>query len=123
MIETFLNDAPIAIVSFKVKVISNNKIIKTHLHISSDDLVSRDPWLAFKVFLGPVTPYQYRLTGPLQWNGARQAIMSQCDRTREALQTRPLPSKDSMLDMQHLMMMGVLLIALFVFRTIWAWLF
>lgn len=49
-----------------------------------------DPKLAFTCFFGPCTPYQYRLQGPGKWSGARQAIMTQWDRTFESLKTRPL---------------------------------
>jgi len=43
-------------------------------------LLFSDPVLAFKCFFGPCTPYQYRLQGPGQWSGARNAIMTQWDR-------------------------------------------
>lgn len=52
-------------------------------------------WLFFtdyslfkKVLWGPVTAYQYRLTGPGQWDGARRAIFTQFDRMYQALKTR-----------------------------------
>ncbi|XP_020826187.1 flavin-containing monooxygenase 1-like [Phascolarctos cinereus] len=47
-----------------------------------------DPLLAFKVFFGPLTPYQYRLTGPGKWDGARNAILTQWDRTIKPTKTR-----------------------------------
>uniref|UniRef100_A0A5F8HAI9 Flavin-containing monooxygenase n=1 Tax=Monodelphis domestica TaxID=13616 RepID=A0A5F8HAI9_MONDO len=47
-----------------------------------------DPLLAFKVFFGPLTSYQYRLTGPGKWDGARNAIMTQWDRTFKPMKTR-----------------------------------
>ena len=37
--------------------------------------------LAMKCFFEPATNYRYRLTGPGAWEGAREAIMSQIDRT------------------------------------------
>ncbi|KAL5012746.1 hypothetical protein ScPMuIL_011297 [Solemya velum] len=43
------------------------------------------------VVFGPCTPYQYRLMGPNKWDGARDAILSQWDRTVYPLGTRPLP--------------------------------
>ncbi|XP_051929181.1 flavin-containing monooxygenase 5-like isoform X4 [Hippocampus zosterae] len=43
-------------------------------------LLLKDPRLAFQVFFGPITSYQYRLSGPGRWAGARQAIFSQWDR-------------------------------------------
>lgn len=52
-------------------------------------------WLFFtdyslfkRVLWGPVTAYQYRLTGPGQWDGARRAIFTQFDRMYQALKTR-----------------------------------
>uniref|UniRef100_UPI00358FBEC6 dimethylaniline monooxygenase [N-oxide-forming] 2-like isoform X1 n=2 Tax=Myxine glutinosa TaxID=7769 RepID=UPI00358FBEC6 len=44
-------------------------------------LCLRDPALAFSVFFGPCTSYQYRLHGPGRWEGAAQAIRTQWDRT------------------------------------------
>ncbi|KAJ8303800.1 hypothetical protein KUTeg_018723 [Tegillarca granosa] len=52
-----------------------------------------DPKLALKCIFGPCTPYQFRLTGPGKWNGAREAIMTQWDRTFYPLKTRPLGFK------------------------------
>ena len=52
-------------------------------------LLLTDPRLGLKVLLGPVTPYQYRLTGPGKWAGARQAILTQWERVTQALNTRP----------------------------------
>jgi len=43
-------------------------------------LLTSDPSLFFKVFFGPCTPYQYRLTGPGAWNGAKEAIDTQWER-------------------------------------------
>jgi dimethylaniline monooxygenase (N-oxide forming) len=47
--------------------------------------------LAMTCFFGPCTPYQYRLIGPGQWAGAREAILTQWDRTLKPLKTRPVP--------------------------------
>ncbi|XP_027724174.1 dimethylaniline monooxygenase [N-oxide-forming] 1-like [Vombatus ursinus] len=47
-----------------------------------------DPLLAFKVFFGPLTSYQYRLTGPGKWDGARNAILTQWDRIIKPTKTR-----------------------------------
>ncbi|NWI11503.1 FMO3 monooxygenase, partial [Crypturellus soui] len=44
-------------------------------------LLLTDPRLALEVFFGPCTPYQFRLTGPGKWSGARRAILTQWDRT------------------------------------------
>uniref|UniRef100_A0A8C7FT75 Flavin-containing monooxygenase n=1 Tax=Oncorhynchus kisutch TaxID=8019 RepID=A0A8C7FT75_ONCKI len=52
-------------------------------------LLLRDPGVWLCVLLGPCTPYQYRLRGPGQWDGARQAILTTWDRMAGALKTRP----------------------------------
>ncbi|KFP64998.1 Dimethylaniline monooxygenase [N-oxide-forming] 5, partial [Cariama cristata] len=39
-----------------------------------------DPKLAREVAFGPCTPYQYRLRGPGEWAGAREAILTQQQR-------------------------------------------
>ncbi|NXC48057.1 FMO3 monooxygenase, partial [Penelope pileata] len=44
-------------------------------------LLLTDPRLALEVFFGPCSPYQFRLTGPGKWSGARRAILTQRDRT------------------------------------------
>ncbi|NXF80494.1 FMO1 monooxygenase, partial [Sclerurus mexicanus] len=51
-------------------------------------LLCRDPWLALTIFFGPCSPYQYRLGGPGHWEGARQAILTQWDRTLKPTRTR-----------------------------------
>lgn len=51
-------------------------------------LLLTDPRLAFNIFFGPCTPYQFRLHGPGQWEGARQAILTQWDRVVKPLKTR-----------------------------------
>ncbi|XP_045694700.1 dimethylaniline monooxygenase [N-oxide-forming] 1-like [Phyllostomus hastatus] len=51
-------------------------------------LLLTDPCLALAVFFGPCTPYQFRLTGPGKWEGARNAILTQWDRTIKATKTR-----------------------------------
>ena len=43
--------------------------------------------------MGPVTPYQYRLTGPGKWSGARHAIFTQFDRMYQPLKTRQVDDK------------------------------
>uniref|UniRef100_A0A673W6J2 Flavin-containing monooxygenase n=1 Tax=Salmo trutta TaxID=8032 RepID=A0A673W6J2_SALTR len=53
-------------------------------------LLLRDPGVWLCVLLGPCAPYQYRLRGPGQWDGARQAILTTWDRMAGALKTRPL---------------------------------
>uniref|UniRef100_A0A3P9LKZ1 Flavin-containing monooxygenase n=1 Tax=Oryzias latipes TaxID=8090 RepID=A0A3P9LKZ1_ORYLA len=54
-------------------------------------LLLRDPVLWMKVVFGPCTPYQYRLTGPGQWTGARCAILTQWERVAKPFKTRPVP--------------------------------
>ncbi|XP_038614596.1 dimethylaniline monooxygenase [N-oxide-forming] 4-like isoform X2 [Tachyglossus aculeatus] len=51
-------------------------------------LFLKDPKLGLKVFFGPCSPYQYRLTGPGKWDGARKAILTLWDRVLKPLQTR-----------------------------------
>ncbi|KAM3620315.1 uncharacterized protein V6R79_021449 [Siganus canaliculatus] len=51
-------------------------------------LFVKDPKLALKVLLDPCTPYQFRLTGPGQWPGARQAILTQWERVMQPFRTR-----------------------------------
>ena len=58
-------------------------------------LMLRDPVLWVKVAFGPCTPYQYRLTGPGQWAGARRAILSQWDRVAQPFRTRAVPEPES----------------------------
>ncbi|KAM4574149.1 flavin-containing monooxygenase 5-like [Fundulus diaphanus] len=47
-----------------------------------------DPTLALQVLLGPCTSYQYRLSGPGSWAGARQAILTQKQRIIRPFRTR-----------------------------------
>ncbi|CAH2311807.1 dimethylaniline monooxygenase [N-oxide-forming] 2 [Pelobates cultripes] len=63
-----------------------SKEIGNHPKILS--LFFTDPRLALKIFFGPCTSYQYRLTGPGKWHGAREAILTQWDRTLNATRTR-----------------------------------
>jgi len=58
-------------------------------------LLLRDPVLWVKVFLGPCTPYQYRLTGPGKWAGARRAILTQWDRVAQPFRTREVPEPET----------------------------
>lgn len=51
-------------------------------------LFLKDPRLAWEVFFGPCTPYQYRLMGPGKWDGARNAILTQWDRTLKPFKTQ-----------------------------------
>ncbi|XP_029683451.1 flavin monooxygenase isoform X2 [Takifugu rubripes] len=58
-------------------------------------LLLTDPVLWAKALFGPCTPYQYRLTGPGHWTGARQAILTQWDRMAQPFRTRVVPEADS----------------------------
>ncbi|GFY42400.1 dimethylaniline monooxygenase 5 [Trichonephila inaurata madagascariensis] len=46
-----------------------------------------DPKLYIACMFGPCTPYQYRLQGPHQWAGAREAILSAWERIEVSLKT------------------------------------
>uniref|UniRef100_A0A8D0G4U9 Flavin-containing monooxygenase n=1 Tax=Sphenodon punctatus TaxID=8508 RepID=A0A8D0G4U9_SPHPU len=60
---------------------------------SLPSLFLTDPKLAWEVFFGPCTPYQYRLEGPGKWDGARKAILTQQERILKPMKTRVV--KDS----------------------------
>ncbi|XP_021538312.1 dimethylaniline monooxygenase [N-oxide-forming] 4 isoform X1 [Neomonachus schauinslandi] len=64
-------------------------------------LFLKDPRLAWEVFFGPCTPYQYRLMGPGKWDGARNAILTQWDRTLKPLRTRIIPDSTKPASMSH----------------------
>ncbi|NWV00222.1 FMO1 monooxygenase, partial [Upupa epops] len=84
-----------------------DEVLKTDSVVYTDELASfigvkpsvlgllfRDPRLALTTFFGPCTPYQYRLQGPGCWAGAREAILTQWDRTLKPTKTR-VPSGSS----------------------------
>lgn len=54
-----------------------------------------DPVLWMKVLFGPCNPYQYRLSGPGKWAGARQAIVTQWERVAQPFRTRVVPDPDT----------------------------
>ncbi|ELK16281.1 Dimethylaniline monooxygenase [N-oxide-forming] 1 [Pteropus alecto] len=54
-----------------------------------------DPRLAFTIFFGPCAPYQFRLTGPGKREGARNAILTQRDRSLKATKTRIVQESSS----------------------------
>ncbi|KAM5237692.1 dimethylaniline monooxygenase [N-oxide-forming] 4-like [Ctenodactylus gundi] len=64
-------------------------------------LFLKDPRLAWEVFFGPCTPYQYRLAGPGKWDGARNAILTQWDRTMKPLKTRIIPDSSKPASVSH----------------------
>ncbi|XP_059157696.1 flavin-containing monooxygenase 5-like isoform X2 [Physella acuta] len=80
-------------------------------------IFKRDPVLALTVMFGPVTPYTYRLCGPGQWSGAREAIRTQWQRIKHPLQTRPVPSKRCDLARNSFLFnFGVVVILFFILR-------
>ncbi|KAK7094774.1 flavin-containing monooxygenase 5-like [Littorina saxatilis] len=84
-------------------------------------LFKKDPTLALQVFFGPCTPYQYRLTGPGQWQGARQAILTTMDRVRFPLATRPVPPLPAKFGLQRILIWLVALVILwFLLQAIFA---
>ncbi|XP_074453724.1 dimethylaniline monooxygenase [N-oxide-forming] 2-like isoform X2 [Larus michahellis] len=58
-------------------------------------LLLTDPRLALAIFFGPCTPYQYRLVGRGKWSGARDAILTQWQRTLKPLRTRVVDDSSS----------------------------
>ncbi|KAJ8277826.1 hypothetical protein GJAV_G00080510 [Gymnothorax javanicus] len=80
-------------------------------------MLLRDPRLGLSVLLGPCTPYQYRLSGPGQWIGARQAILTQWERVTCPFKTRPIPEpKPSPLPRLLTLSCAVLLLVAIYFR-------
>ncbi|XP_008586858.1 PREDICTED: dimethylaniline monooxygenase [N-oxide-forming] 1 [Galeopterus variegatus] len=57
-----------------------------------------DPLLALTIFFGPCSPYQFRLTGPGKWEGARNAIMTQWDRAFKVTKTRIVQESSSLFE-------------------------
>ena len=54
-----------------------------------------DPVLFYHLMFGPCVPYQWRLTGPGAWKGARNAIIHVQERIEAALQTKSHPQVSS----------------------------
>lgn len=67
-------------------------------------LFIKDPRLAWRTFVGPCTPYQYRLVGPGRWDGARQAILTQWERVIQPFRTRVVPDSEPGWSPGHLWM-------------------
>lgn len=78
-------------------------------------LLVTDPRLALEVFFGPCSPYQFRLTGPGQWSGARRAILTQWDRMLRPTRTRIAPDAPSIFPIPA--MLGVLFLLLLLLFT------
>ncbi|XP_078069592.1 flavin-containing monooxygenase 5-like [Mustelus asterias] len=68
-----------------------------------------DPRLAFQVFFGPCSPYQFRLVGPGKWVDARATILNQWQRSLKPTKTRSLgDSSDDATIMLLLKLIGFL---------------
>ncbi|NXX93494.1 FMO4 monooxygenase, partial [Centropus bengalensis] len=75
-------------------------------------LLLTDPQLALTIFFGPCTPYQYRLVGRGKWSGAREAILTQWQRTLKPLRTRVVDDSSNSSCSQHWMCLLALSTAL-----------
>lgn len=81
-------------------------------------LVWKDPVLAVKCFFGPCTPYQFRLMGPGPWKSAREAILTQWNRTYQPLQTRPCERRSKYNGALYLII--VIVLAVLMFFILWS---
>ncbi|KAF3823430.1 dimethylaniline monooxygenase [N-oxide-forming] 3 [Mirounga leonina] len=113
----------------KLKWFGTSKTVQTDYITYMDELASfigakpnipwlflTDPKLAVEVFFGPCSPYQFRLVGPGKWPGARNAILTQWDRTLKPTNTRAVgnPQKPCLLcRWVRLFVLPVLFIAVF----------
>ncbi|XP_062458167.1 dimethylaniline monooxygenase [N-oxide-forming] 4-like isoform X4 [Pezoporus occidentalis] len=75
-------------------------------------LLLTDPQLALAIFFGPCSPYQYRLVGQGKWRGARDAILTQWQRTLKPLRTRVVDDCSNSSSSCHWMCLLVLPVAL-----------
>lgn len=107
----------------------NSTTIQTDYIVYMDELASfigakpnilwlflKDPRLAIEVFFGPCSPYQFRLVGPGKWAGARNAILTQWDRSLKPMKTRVVRGVQKPCLYSHLLRLlavPVLLVALF----------
>lgn len=83
------------------------------IHPNMIYLFLSDPRLAWQVYFGPFTPYQLRLQGPGKWSGARQAILTQWDRTIKPTRTRVLHDHpESSSNIRRVLVIGSLLTAI-----------
>ncbi|XP_075688325.1 dimethylaniline monooxygenase [N-oxide-forming] 2-like isoform X2 [Rhinoderma darwinii] len=91
----------------------NNISREIGIHPNMIYLFLTDPRLAWQVFFGPCTPYQLRLAGPGKWSGARNAILTQWDRTIKPTRTRVLHEHpESWLNFKRVLVIGSLLTAM-----------
>nr|XP_056700131.1 flavin-containing monooxygenase 5-like [Euleptes europaea] len=70
-----------------------------------------DPKLAWLVFFGPCSPYQYRLEGPGKWDNARKAILTQRERIVKPFRTRAVCDSTHQ-SKQHFFFKALLAVAL-----------
>ncbi|XP_050404396.1 flavin-containing monooxygenase 5-like [Patella vulgata] len=78
-------------------------------------LLKSDPKLALTCYLGPVTPYQYRLFGPGKWPKAKEAINTAWERTFYPLKTRPVKAENKFSLMFYVMLAVAVLILAYIF--------
>ncbi|XP_008846746.1 dimethylaniline monooxygenase [N-oxide-forming] 2 [Nannospalax galili] len=78
-------------------------------------LFLKDPKLAAKLYFGPCNSYQYRLVGPGQWEGARNAILTQKQRILKPLKTRSLKSSSTIPASFLIKILGLLAVVLALF--------
>lgn len=81
-------------------------------------LFLKDPILAWNVFFGPCTPYQYRLKGPGKWSGARKAILTQWNRTLDPAKTRTA-QKSSQSQLKTKTMIGFISLAIVILWVVY----
>uniref|UniRef100_A0A4W3K2P6 Flavin-containing monooxygenase n=1 Tax=Callorhinchus milii TaxID=7868 RepID=A0A4W3K2P6_CALMI len=82
------------------------------------ELLLSDPRLAYEIFFGPCTPYQYRVTGPGKWPGARDSILTQWDRIIKATKTRVLADSEEQPSLTVLQLLAVFVVlAAVLYRT------
>lgn len=83
-------------------------------------LFFKDPKLAVKLYFGPCNSYQYRLVGPGQWEGARNAILTQQQRILKPLKTRTLKPSSNIPASFLLKILGLFAVVLaFFFQLQW----
>nr|XP_006128857.1 dimethylaniline monooxygenase [N-oxide-forming] 2 [Pelodiscus sinensis] len=79
-------------------------------------LLLKDPRLALTMYFGPCSPFQFRLTGPGKWDGARNAILTQKARIIKPTRTREVRgSSDHALVSYWLAVLGLLALLAAVF--------
>ena len=87
------------------------------VHFLAVKMLFSDPKLALACFFGFWSPYQYRLRGPGEWSGAREAILTIEERVRAPFQTRrsdPAPKAGS-----PLKALALLVVVLGVIYRVW----